>query len=196
VVRINPREVSLYDPDNYDKIHHVGSKFSKDPNFYSAFLAPTASVTIASNSLHRMRRSVMAPLFSRKAVIDLQSVVRSKVEKFCSRLEEAIAQDRPFDFHMASRAISVDVATDYAFDSCYDMLSEESFGAAFLHTVYATIFNFWLFTQFPLLRQIAAHLPESIATLNSSLAAFVQYKTVCLLYLLGFCREVDMADTE
>src|SRR6266702_4331392 len=37
VIRIGPDEVHLSDPDNYDKINRVGTKFSKDGAFYGAF---------------------------------------------------------------------------------------------------------------------------------------------------------------
>jgi cytochrome P450 len=178
VVRITPHEVSFNDPQNHDKIHHVGSRFSKDPIFYCAFMAPASSLTTSSNSLHRIRRSATSPLFSRKAVLDLQSVVLSKVEKLCARLDEALAQDQPFDFYQASRALSVDVATDYAFDDCYNLLSKDNYGADLMSMVSTSIRSMWFLMQFPLLIGIITNLQDHITGLSPLLAMFAKYKAV------------------
>ena len=39
VVRITPNEIHLSDPDNYDKIYYIGTRFWKSPVFYGTFTA-------------------------------------------------------------------------------------------------------------------------------------------------------------
>jgi len=42
VVRITPDEVHLSDPDNYEKIYHVGSKYAKSAPYYGAMSMGTS----------------------------------------------------------------------------------------------------------------------------------------------------------
>lgn len=51
VVRIAPNEIHLNDPENYDKIYFVGTKYSKDPELYQAFGINYAGFSTPSNEV-------------------------------------------------------------------------------------------------------------------------------------------------
>jgi hypothetical protein len=113
VVRISPDEIHLADPENYEKLHYIGSKApSKAPYFYDAFGLKTAAFGTTSNELHRVRRAAISPAFSRKAVLQLEDIVQEKTAKLISRMKDLLDEGKPVDLHHGFRALSVDIITD------------------------------------------------------------------------------------
>lgn len=167
VIRITPDEIHLSDPENYDKIYHVGSKYMKSPAFYHAFGTDKATFTTPSNETHRVKRSALNPFFSRKRVLELEEVVQSKVTKLEEQIQSAFKSNSYVDLHHGFRAISVDVITDYAFNNCYDFLDREDSGVAFFNMIRDFGPAFWFFQQFPSLQPIAFSTPFWLAKLTS-----------------------------
>jgi len=158
-VRISPIEVHLSDPDNYDRIYYQHTKYVKAPEQYVMFGAKTSAFSTIDNDLHRIRRGVMNPLFSRKRVLELEDVVQSKVQKLMDRTESELKIGKPVDLHYGFRAISIDVITDYAFDICYDLLDEETPGLDFNNMIRGFASGFWTFEMFPILMDIVLSMP-------------------------------------
>lgn len=159
IIRITPDEIHLCDPENYENIYYIGSKYSKSPAFYHAFGTDKATFTTASNEVHRVKRAAINPLFSRKRVLELEEVVQSNVNKLESRIRSALSEDGRIDLHHGFRAISVDVITDYAFNKSYQFLDEADFGVEFFNMIRDFGPGFWFFQQFPALQPIAFGLP-------------------------------------
>ena len=149
VVRITPDEIHLSDPDNYERIHHVGSKYSKCPQFYGSFGLEYGSFITPSNEVHRQRRGQLNPLFSRKKVLELEDVVQSKAEKLCSLLDKKFSVGLPLGLHHGFRAISVDVITDYGFNKCYDLLDKSDLGLNSFAMVQGIGPAMWIFQLIP-----------------------------------------------
>jgi cytochrome P450 len=162
VVRIGPNEVHLSDPDNYDKINRVGTKFSKDGAFYGAFGNPNSSFTTASNQLHRLRRGGLNSFFSRKVVLQLEDIVHEKTELLAALVNEAFEKGGEVDIHHGLRAVSIDVVTDYAFGACYNLLKESDLGLKFFTLVHKIGPAAWIFRQWPWLKALAMAIPEPI----------------------------------
>jgi cytochrome P450 len=164
IVRINPNEVHLAaDADNYDRIHHVGSKYSKSPNFYNAMCAPHSSFGTLNNEAHRIKRGAMNPMFSRQKVLDLESIVQAKVDKVIRRVQEGLEADTPVDLHHAFRAVSVDVASEFSFGECYDFLDKDDTGAYFFEMARGIGPALYVFQQFPSLQSLALKTPPWLA---------------------------------
>ncbi|KIV95977.1 hypothetical protein PV10_03563 [Exophiala mesophila] len=163
VVRITPEEIHLSDADNYDKIYYVGSKFYKSPNLYNALCIPLSTFGCVSNETHRIRRGAMNPMFSRKMVLELEQVVQDKANKVCKITQKGIDAGQPIDLHHAFRSVSVDVISDYAFDSSYDLLDKEDIGAYFFRMVRGLGPAFYTFQQIPLAQKIALSTPPWLA---------------------------------
>lgn len=162
IVRIAPNEIHLKDPENYDKIYTIGSKFDKDPVFYSA-LGADNTFAISSNVIHRKRRAPLNPFFSRRAILDLEDMVHRKVESLCRVLENCMEHGVPFNLHDGYRALAIDIATEYAFDDCWNHLEAPDFGRWFSNMVKNSGRTFWIFQQFPLLRHVMVALPQWLA---------------------------------
>jgi hypothetical protein len=179
VVRISPNEVHLNDPDNYDKIYNSSGKYTKDPIFYKGF-GFESFFTTCSNALHRKRRGLMNPFFSRRSVLELEHLVIEKMEKMCQKLGDNLDAKQPVDITAAFKAVSIDVITDYAFDDCWDQIDREDLGSWFTDLVRS--FGgpiLYTFQQWPIMVNLALGLPEMITMrLGKDLANFVSLTKV------------------
>jgi cytochrome P450 len=179
VVRITPNEVHIAtNSEDYDKIYHVGSKYSKSPNFYNALCAPHSSVCTASNEVHKIKRGAMNPIFSRQRVLDVESIVQDKVEKVIRRLENSVGSTRVgdedgVDLHHAFRAVSVDVISEFAFNNCYNFLDTDDTGAKFCEMARGIGPALYAFQQFPSLQRLALKIPPWLAPLLSQPLGYV-----------------------
>lgn len=150
VVRISPHEVHLSDPAHHQTIHRVGTKFTKDPAFYGcSFVSPLSMFTTQDNALHRARRSILAPLFTRARVLELERIVQNKVSKLCNRMQNLLALPLPVDIYHAVRCILLDIITEYAFDNCRNLLDTPDFAAAALDGAKKGQPHLWQLQQFP-----------------------------------------------
>ncbi|PMD16499.1 cytochrome P450 [Hyaloscypha hepaticicola] len=134
VIRISPNEIHLNDPDNYEK---------------------TAAFGTTNNALHRARRAAINPVFSRKAVLQLEDVIQAKTKKLIHRMEDLLTEGKPVDLHHGYRALSVDIVTDYSFDNCYNQLDAPSFGADFFDMTEELTLRGWVLQAFPILGPIS-----------------------------------------
>lgn len=75
----NLLQLHFSNPEVYHKIYACGSKFIKDPDFYAMFAQDNAIFGIISPAVHKLRKDLLSPLFSRRAVLGIEPLVQSKV---------------------------------------------------------------------------------------------------------------------
>ncbi|KAL9586474.1 MAG: hypothetical protein Q9212_000890 [Teloschistes hypoglaucus] len=111
IIRINPDELSINDPDAYNDIYVSESRrrtdnyhsFIKGINFDGSHLLTT------SHDLHRRRRKPLEPFFSRQGVTRLWPVIAETTEKLASRLEGLKGTGSVIRFDHACSAFSGDI---------------------------------------------------------------------------------------
>lgn len=125
--------------------------------------------TAVSNETHRQLRAPLNHFFSRRAVLDLEDILQAKAKKLCDRVARELAEvpangTRPsVDLRAGTRAISIDVLTEYAFNDCWNHLDAPGFHAWFSEAVRDTGVMWMTFQQFPFMLRPMQLLPESIA---------------------------------
>lgn len=180
IVRITPNEVSLSNPENYEAIYYVGSKYSKDPRYYDAFGMEYASFTSCPNELHRLRRGPLNKFFSRAAVLELQNIVKEKADKLCDLITRNSKAGEMLDIHHGCRALSVDVITQYMFNKSYALLDAPDLGTHFFELVRGIGPALWVFQQWPEL-SIMNRLPQwMLRKMSPPLAHILDLQEVCL----------------
>ena len=163
-MRITPTEVHLSDPENYDKIYNISTKFYKPREFYDAFSTRTSMFGTESNELHRIRRAALSPFFSRKMVIRLEDVVQLMVPKLCRRVSDSLQIGKPVDIHYAFNALSVDIITEYAFNRSYDLLEQEDFGREkYFMILRQALPQMWVVWMWPTFRKLSMAMPFWLA---------------------------------
>jgi hypothetical protein len=106
--------------------------------------------------------------------------VQDKAEKLCGLVTRNFAVGKAVDLHHAFRAISVDVITDYSFNSCYNLLDEPNLGRDFFTMVRGVGPAMWVFQQFPQLQNLALALPDKVAAgLNPAIGKLLELKSAC-----------------
>lgn len=157
----------MSDPNNYDTIYHVGSKYTKAAPYYGSMGIGYSTVSAMSNETHRVRRGRLNPFFSRKMVLELEGIVHTKAEKLCALVADKFKKNEEVDIHHGFRAVSVDIISDYAFGECYDLLDRPDLGMEFFFMVQGLGPMMWTFMQWPGLQKFMMSLPPAVSKATS-----------------------------
>lgn len=124
-MRINPREVHIIDPAMYDEIYAGNSrKRNKDPVFVSSFASPFLVIATIDHDLHRARRSLLNPFFSKKAVTELSTVIQEKITRLSWHLERFYADETVSALHTVFVGLTRDTITHYLYGQDKGYLSD------------------------------------------------------------------------
>jgi hypothetical protein len=77
-------QLHFSDPEAFASIYRVGSTFTKDYRFYRAFMVDESSFALIDRHKSRMRRDLLSPFFSRRAILKLEGVIQQKVPLTCN----------------------------------------------------------------------------------------------------------------
>jgi cytochrome P450 len=79
------------------------------------------------HDIHRNRRAALAPFFSRRTVVQLESNIAAKVQTLCDRFSGFAKTSEVVRLDGAYSALTTDVITDYCFGKAYGYLNEHDF---------------------------------------------------------------------
>lgn len=178
IVRINPRQVHISDPEFYDQIY-AGSKYrrDKDTSYPPRLSASVSVISTIPHDHHRLRRSVMNGFFSKRSVRNLEPIIQDKTDKLAERFKEAHEKGTTLKMEYAFSALTADVITHYCYGTSYRYLEDQfpendlrdAFGGLFLlnHILYF----------FPILCTFLNNLPPKLMQIidpKSSAMAFLR----------------------
>ena len=108
IIRINPSEVHIYDPDFYDTLYSATNSSRKDRwSWYTAGLGlPESILGTVEQGLHRRRRAAMSSFFSKQNVRKLQPLIEERAVKLVSRLEELASTGEIVPINLAFSAFT------------------------------------------------------------------------------------------
>lgn len=93
-LRIGPNELHITDINQYKVIYSQIQPFPKDKEFYDAFNTPHTVVTESEVELHKERRRILNPLFSRAESFKLEPIIHEKVEVLLGQINKLkVSQD-------------------------------------------------------------------------------------------------------
>lgn len=114
IIRINPNEVQIHDPEFYTQIYAGGStKRNRYARSVSGNGSPGSMASAVSHDLHRLRRSSLNPFFSKAAVLRLEERIQSRVRILCERLSGFLERKEIIDVSVAMTSITLDIITEY-----------------------------------------------------------------------------------
>ncbi|KAF3055212.1 Trichodiene oxygenase [Daldinia childiae] len=162
IVRINPREVHIADPD-WNAVYKYSTKASKPRWFYFRFFGKFPSTNVAeSHALHQLRRGPLQVYFASTNIQQYMPTILAQVDRLCARIHAA--DGCILNLSDAFRCLATDVATGFAFGAPFGHLNEPTFDREFNLAVKMVIrTSMWSRHTFGLLLPILHSIPESIA---------------------------------
>ena len=88
IVRINPNEVHINDPEFYHKLYNFDPAWSKSPAMVALSMHRNIEMTLESG-LHKKRRAPFEEFFSRKEITAVEERIRKFSDKLCDAIREA-----------------------------------------------------------------------------------------------------------
>jgi hypothetical protein len=117
VVRINPSEVHIRDPDFYDTLY-VGKSRKRDKLPWFVYIGlPGSTFSTAQYSTHRKRRNILSPFFTKSAISDLGPVVSSKMSMVCYHLSKKVGTGDTLELQSLFACFAADTLSTYIFGS-------------------------------------------------------------------------------
>lgn len=134
----------------------------KDENYTAQFGTPDTGFEAVSHHLHRMRRQVLNPFFSKACIVRLQPIITSMIEKLSARIDECKDAGQPINMRLAYMCFTTGVITSYSLNRCWNHLDIPDWSPLWCKTIRETAeMSKWL-KQFPWMWKIIKGLPESI----------------------------------
>ncbi|RDL40615.1 Cytochrome P450 [Venustampulla echinocandica] len=173
VVRINPFEIHVDDPDG--EFYHVvfaGTAVRDKHEYYTAqFGTGKTGFGTVSHYLHRVRRRALNPFFQPASILQFEPVIRANLAKLCERIDQYRKADLgAMPMRIVYMCLTTDVITSFALNYSWNHLDSPDFNPWWWHTTQNTAAMSKWTKQFPWLLPIFKSLPDVIVgTLNPAL---------------------------
>ena len=182
IIRINPYELHISDPEYYDELY-TGPSQKRDKWAWSAkmFGNPKSMIGTVPHDHHRLRRAAINPYFSKQSVARLEPTIQSLIDALCARFREFQQSGEVLNLGCAYSALTTDVITEYCFARSYGFLGRKDFG--------------WEWARVLLQASEMSHLLKQFGwlypTLNAMPNWLVQWTNPPLMHLINFQRVGD-----
>ncbi len=177
IVRINPHELHIIDPEFYEELYASNRKLDKYRWWTNLAGADGSSFSTIPHDLHRLRRGALNPYFSVRSVTQLEPVIKFKVEKLCSRFQDIAKTGEIVRLDAAFMALTMDIICDYAFANDRKYLDEPDFKLVWKETIIGAFEGGALGRQFPKILPLMKSLPLSaVFAINPSVGHLFQWQ--------------------
>ncbi|RPA82994.1 cytochrome P450 [Ascobolus immersus RN42] len=126
IFRLGPNKLRVNDLQAYDKIHGIGTRFILS-DFYKGSQMPKALFTQEDNKVHRERRRILSPLFTKTETNRLLPLVSRKTRMFFDRIERDCQATGKvaWEAHHRMQAILSDIIMEFCYGRSYNLLAQE-----------------------------------------------------------------------
>ncbi|KAK4497348.1 hypothetical protein PRZ48_011799 [Zasmidium cellare] len=176
IVRINPHELHIKDPEFYNDIYALGRR-NKYQWFVNMAGAPGSIFATADEGLHRMRRRPLDNFFSKKAVTDLEPLISEKVQKLSDRFSQAADNKDIVRADCAFMALTMDVICSYCFAADRRYLDNPDFGLEWKETINGAWQKGGMIRAFPFMPFFMRRFPRWLAKkLDPDMSLFLAWQ--------------------
>ena len=122
-----PDEIHIRDSDYYEELFVKSGKLDKPWTFCNRFGTSDTFFSTPSHDYHKMRRGAVSLFFSKRRIMDYQSMIRSKLKKLIEKLATYNGTDRVVRLDRAFTAFAGDVVDQFSFARSFDHLDSPDF---------------------------------------------------------------------
>ncbi|KAK1723386.1 cytochrome P450 monooxygenase [Colletotrichum acutatum] len=124
IVRINPNEVHIDDPEYYQNVYVGGThRINKDSSTVAGFGVPASVAATVNHAQHRSRRGYMNPYFAKRSIVSMEPQIHERITAMLNRLDGARKEGAKISLDLAFSAMTADIITQRFFGYHYDYLS-------------------------------------------------------------------------
>jgi cytochrome P450 len=162
IVRINPQELHIRDPDMYEQVYTSSTKRDRWYNAARMTGKTADSFSTIPHDLHRRRRVANAPLMARKTVGAKKGVLSANTAALAANFERAAESGEVVDLGILFIGYSLDVVGAFCFGR--DLGAQEDLGLARKwYTVGRSMARITpIMKQFPGLAKVVARMPGAM----------------------------------
>ncbi|TEY77397.1 hypothetical protein BOTCAL_0055g00050 [Botryotinia calthae] len=135
IVRINPTELHISDPEFYDTIYTTDRR-DKLPLHSSLPTVPLSGQSTLDHFHHRKRRAALNPFFSKPNIQKFVPFIQSRVDTLVNRINtEYKGTDKILDLGDVFSCYTTDVVMECSFGTNYNFCEKEDFTSDFMVAV-------------------------------------------------------------
>ncbi|KAG4437369.1 hypothetical protein IFR05_007133 [Cadophora sp. M221] len=180
IVRVGPNELHFSKPSAYHEIYNASARWDKERTLYEAFGEDHSSFGMLAYAESKPRKDVLQPMFSRRAILNIQDLVRQNFDHLVEVIAKNDAADKSADLLLAFRCFTVDTVIGFCFAKSVHAMDEPDFKAPIVEAMDASLPTFHLFKHFPLFRKTIFSLPPWLAIKASPETAGLTHLQVIL----------------
>ncbi|KAF5580075.1 cytochrome p450 [Fusarium pseudoanthophilum] len=163
-LRIGPNHLHITDTSLYKVIYSQTNAFPKEKAFYDTFESHHTTFSETDAQLHKQRRKLLSPLFSKSGVSKLEPLILEKVKETKEKVQR-ISHRGPINAWPAFRCMTIDIISEFSFGTCINLINEDpdTFSSEYLRAMAIAadvpFLRYYSTTQ----RLLAKFIPLSIA---------------------------------
>ena len=161
-MRISPEEIHIRDPDWFSELMTTSSRPRDKSEFFAGRSGRRAIFGTVPHNLHRLRRGVLNPFFSKRSILALENLIQERVDKLCAAMSRPEDIKKPIDLGLAYTALTVDVISHYAFGEPYGLVERPGFSPEWKDMVWSIMESFALVRNVPWLPAVLKALPNGV----------------------------------
>ena len=183
IIRINPHELHIHDPEYWEVIYSTSTTFDKMKSTQYRFGAPHATFSTPEHDIHKHRRAALSKHFSKGKISQYAPYIQDRADKVCARLAtEHATTGKVLRLNDLWACFVSDIITNFSFKQNYEFIDFPDFKSPFTHSIdelqkYAHVGN-----QFPWMFKILNRLPDSVVvSLQPMMRSIRKFEAVRLI---------------
>lgn len=165
IIRINPFELHIQDPEYFDVLYSNNLPVNKSQFYVGQHDMHHSTFATHEHKHHRLRRSALNPFFSKQMISKLESTLQAVANKLHQRLEELRGTGNSVEMRTAYSAMTVDIITSYCFNESWAHLDSPDFKKEWFDGVHKMMYSTNFMKHFPWMFNIIKALPQRLVCL-------------------------------
>lgn len=161
VVRINPDELHIRDPDMYEHVYASSVKRDKWYNAARMTGKEYGSFTTIPHELHRRKRVANTPMMMRRRVHANQSILVAETDALVANVQRAAANGEVLDLGVLFIGYALDVVGAYFFDKTIGAQKDAELARNWRQVTKSTARMTPIMKQLPSFAKLVARVPSS-----------------------------------